>query len=169
MLFSEKMPSAMEILARPPEGDTIQDEFNRFLAIAREYGWDKLKVMFGFAWGNDIYNQDWLEEVMSPSELEHKVREAEDSGFGSICDDDLYVAVTNLEVEFTFCHENDIHISGAKDSSFIQSEKIRFLDLGWDVFERIKDTSRNIKWTPINREQAGGYQPPTRRESKIDR
>ena len=61
-------------MARPPENDNIRSEFSRFLAVAQERGWADLKVMFGFAWANYVYENDWLEEVISPDELHARVK-----------------------------------------------------------------------------------------------
>jgi len=128
----------IEIVARPTEGEDIRSEFDRFLDLSRKEGWNELKVLFGFAWGNYVYEHDWIEEVMSPNELQKKVQDAEMNGDGSISDDDLHIKVVATGRDYTFCHENDIHISGAIDDAYILDEAERFKSRGWKIYESKK-------------------------------
>ena len=82
----------------------IKSAFGRMVDIGIQYG-DKVTVLFGFAWGNYIY--DWKDQVMSWAELSEAVTNAEENGDGSIGSDDLYLTVG--EDKFTFCHHSDIH------------------------------------------------------------
>lgn len=125
----------MELIITPtPEGN-IREEFSRFLLRAKLEKWELL-VMFGFAWGNQIYQSNWIEEQLTPNELEEKVKNAEVNGLGSIGTDDLFIDLINRDIQYTFCHEADIHLTSSHESEFIAAEKRRFLNLGWSVLER---------------------------------
>jgi hypothetical protein len=128
----------IEIIARPKSGKDIRSEFDRFLELSRKEGWNELKVLFGFAWGNYVYEGDWIEEIISPDELQKRVKDAEMNGDGSISNDDLYIKVLATGRDYTFCHENDIHISGAVGDAHILEEAERFKSLGWEIYENRK-------------------------------
>jgi hypothetical protein len=136
------MTKIREIVARPKPSDNIRPEFDSFVSRAEERGWLQLKVLFGFAWGNRVYKDDWIEEIMTPAELQSRVNELERNGIGSIGDDDLYVTIEGGGTQFTFCHENDIHVEGSLDDPLIQSELDRFQQLGWDICERTKKSEQ---------------------------
>jgi hypothetical protein len=131
-----------EIIVRPKDGDDIRCEFDRFLSTARSRGWNELKILFGFAWGNYAYENDWIEEVVSPDGLETRVRELEEKGDGSIGEDDLFVTVLAIGIQHTFCHENDIHIEGPHDDPYIDEEAGRYQSLGWELHDRTKEANK---------------------------
>jgi hypothetical protein len=137
------MNESREIVFRPTEGCDIRAEFDRFLATAHEEGWDKLKVLFGFAWGNYAYEGDWIEEVISPGELQARVRGLEDHQDGAIGSDDLFVTVLTTAVRHTFCHENDIHLEGRIDDRYVAAEAARYRSLGWERFERARNSGQD--------------------------
>lgn len=134
------MNSTLEIIARPKSQDEFVAEFDRFLVQAKESGEGKIATMFGFAWGNFMYERDWLEEELTPEEIREKVSEAEREGFGCIGNSDLYLTKSSSGLRYTFCHEADIHIEGPLDSEHMKIEKERYLNLEWDVSERIRQT-----------------------------
>ncbi|MEP4076208.1 hypothetical protein [Haloferula sp.] len=133
------MAQTREIIVRPKPGEDIRGDFARFLSLASERDWTRLKVLFGFAWGNYAYKADWIEEVMSPTELKERVDALEENGDGAIGDDDLFVSIEGLGIQFTFCHENDIHIEGSPHAPLLVSELDRYRDLGWEIHERTKN------------------------------
>lgn len=135
------MKSTLTIIARPKSADLVRKEFDAFLARAEKENWTELNVTFGFAWGNYLYERDWLEELFNANELREKVKEAEENGDGAIGSDDLYVTPVGIGVEYTFCHEADIHLEGSQDSEFLKNEKERYQSMGWDIYETLKPKS----------------------------
>lgn len=133
------MAQTREIIVRPKPGEDIRGDFARFLTLAGERDWSRLKVLFGFAWGNYAYEDDWIEEVVSPTQLKKRVDVLEENGDGAIGDDDLFITIEGLGTQFTFCHENDIHIEGVLDDPLLASELDRYRDLGWEIYERTKN------------------------------
>jgi hypothetical protein len=137
----------LEIAARPETADAVRREFYAFLERAKSQGWLELKVLFGFAWGNYIYEKDWIEEIMNPDQLAERVATAESARDGMIGSDDLYVTPLALGVKHTFCHEADIHLEGPVDSDYIASEAARLEALGWNIYERIKTPNKAVDST----------------------
>ena len=134
--------AVLKIVARPQNADDVRREFQKFLERAKAQNWTELKVLFGFAWGNTIYENDWLEEIMTPDELAARVSKVELSKDGRIGSDDLYVTPIALGIEHTFCHESDIHLEGSEDSEYIQSELKRFESLGWEIYKTTKSSEQ---------------------------
>lgn len=130
-----------EIIVRPKEGDNIRSEFDRFLTTAGSMGWNQLEVLFGFAWGNYTYKDDWIEKVVSPDALKKWVGELEQKGDGAIGEDDLFVTVVATGIQYTFCHENDIHLAGPPDDPYIDAVADRYRSLGWALHDRTKEAT----------------------------
>ena len=95
-------------------------------------------MLFGFAWGSDAYEDDWIEEALTVDELRLRVQKLEDGGCGAIGKDDLFVSVKATGIQYTFCHENDLHIAGAVDAVSLTEEAARLRLLGWGIQDRIK-------------------------------
>ncbi|MGI9243343.1 MAG: hypothetical protein ACR2RV_21270 [Verrucomicrobiales bacterium] len=133
------MKVVREIIVRPDDGGDIRSEFDRFLSMAKDQGWDQLEVLFGFAWGSDAYEGNWIEEEFSPDGLKARVRELEADGCGEISSDDLFVTVPALGVQYKFCHENDLHLEGPPDSVHLEHEAAHFRALGRAVIDRTRE------------------------------
>ena len=136
------MTQTREFVIIPKEGDSIRPEFDRFLEAARERGWDQFNVLFGFAWGNYVYEHNWIAKVISLDDLKSKVTALEHKNDGSIGDDDLFVTVEKTGVQHTFCHENDIHLEGRPDDEYLTAEVARYRHLGWEVHERTNSSEQ---------------------------
>lgn len=162
------MSRTLEILAKPPKGTNIKLEFSQFLTKARDKKWNKLSVMFGFAWANYIYDTEWIEQTFTPDELEAKVQSIELNDDGKIGDDDLYITIPNIGVHYTFCHENDIHLEGSTNSKYILAEKNRYQSLGWQVYERYNIDGNKGELTLINSAQNTTDQPPVSPDSELE-
>ena len=112
--------------------------------------------MFGFSWGNYVYDNDWLEEVISPDVLNARVESAEKNNEGSISEDNLFVTVLATAVEHTFCHENDVRLKGELEDEYMMSEVTRYQEIGWEVYERVtRNGEIGGKWQLINSELGG--------------
>lgn len=93
-----------------------------------------MRVVFGFAWGIEIYEHDWFELELTGSELRDRVATAEAAGLGRIGSDDLYITLPELGVERQYCHEADIHVTAADSRHpYVESERQSWLDKGWKV------------------------------------
>ena len=69
----------------------------------------EVKLLFGYAWGNEYKN--WTPFQISLKEIANEIKRAEDSGFGTFGDDNLHLLIDSENIEILFCHEMDIHLS----------------------------------------------------------
>lgn len=97
------------------------------------------KVLFGFAWGNEYYVGDWIEEEIALHSVAAKTREVEASGSGRIGRDDLYVTVSGLE--FHFCHESDLHLRFDQSNDAVEHFFSRWGGLGFAPTEWLCDSN----------------------------
>lgn len=156
------MKTIREFVVRPKPGENIRTAFECFLLRATEEGWPKLKVLFGCAWGNHVHGKEWIEKDMSAAELSVSVMELEAQGVGLIGDDDLYVTIESTGTQFTFCHENDIHIQGSPEDLFVQAELGRFRNMGWAIHERTKAPNQSVPADTVIKEmEANSPRPRT--------
>lgn len=94
-----------------------------------------VRIMFGFAWGNYVYEGPWKEEICSPSEIRARIEKLENEKLGRIGDDDFYISVPGSNLERLYCHEADIHYSSDESAAEIQKAKNEWLSLGWKIYE----------------------------------
>jgi hypothetical protein len=107
-------------------------------------------VLFGFAWGNEYYPGDWLEEETALSALVQKVQAVEESGLGRLGRDDLYSKISGLE--FLLCHESDLHLKFEKTTEDVEHFYNRWGELGYGPTEWLKES----KGTPKIKTRAYG-------------
>ncbi len=122
-------------IGRPPSAKDVRRDFDEFVSQLESTPSETVAVVFGFAWGNEIYEQDWLELDLTGSELRARVAEAEASGLGRIGSDDLYIRFPALGVQRQYCHEADIHVTAADTRHpYVEAERQRWLDRGWEAY-----------------------------------
>lgn len=118
----------------PPNVEAVRRDFDDFVTELESMPSEKVRVLFGFAWGNEIYERDWLELNLTGNELRARVSEAEAAGLGKIGSDDIYITLPALGVERQYCHEADIHVTAADAKHpYVVAERQRWLDKGWKV------------------------------------
>ncbi|QDU39972.1 hypothetical protein Mal4_43260 [Maioricimonas rarisocia] len=121
-------------IGRPPDADAVRRDFDEFVTQLESTPSETVYVVFGFGWGNEIYEHDWLELALTGSELRTRVAEAEAAGLGRIGSDDLYVKLPALGVERQYCHEADVHVTAADPKHpYVEAERQRWLDRGWEI------------------------------------
>jgi hypothetical protein len=104
------------------------------------------KILFGFAWGNEYYDGDWIDEEIALDSVAAKTREVEASGFGRLGRDDLYVSVSGLE--FQFCHESDLHLRFDESDDAVEHFFGRWGGLGFAPTEWLCD-SKEVPKTKV--------------------
>jgi hypothetical protein len=128
-----------ELIGTPP-CDTVQAVRRDFDALLRDLeSWPskRVSVVFGFAWGNHIYERDWLPLELSGAELRARVAAAEASGLGRIGSDDLHITLPDIGVERTYCHEADVHVIAAEGKHpYLGAQRQEWLRRGWRVHAR---------------------------------
>lgn len=122
-------------IGRPPDAEAVRRDFDEFVTELESRPSERVGVLFGFAWGNEIYEHDWLELDLTGSELRSRVAKAEAAGLGKIGSDDLYIKLPALGVERRYCHEADIHVTAADaEHPYVEAERQEWLDRGWNVY-----------------------------------
>ena len=122
-------------IGRPPDAEAVRRDFDDFVTALESRPSEKVRVVFGFAWGKEIYEHDWLELDLTGGELRSRVAAAEAAGLGKIGADDLYITLPALGVERQYCHEADIHVTAADAAHpYLEAERRRWLDRGWEVY-----------------------------------
>lgn len=129
-----------ELIGIPPQSDAVDAVRRDFEALVRDLEASpskRVSVMFGFAWGNEIYERDWLALELSGAELRARVAAAETNGIGRIGSDDLHITLPDVGVERTYCHEADVHVIAAEDTHpYLEAQRQEWVRSGWQVHGR---------------------------------
>src|SRR5262245_45490322 len=129
-----------EIIGKPPESsavDSVRRDFESFLRDLESSPSQRVSVVFGFAWGNHLYERDWLTLELTGAELRARVSVAEERGLGWIGSDDLHVTLPEIGVERTYCHEADIHLlANDRTNPHLVTQRNSWLRSGWQVHDR---------------------------------
>jgi hypothetical protein len=127
-------------VGRPPDAEAVRMDFDDFVTELESRPSEKVRVVFGLAWGNEVYEHDWLELDLTGSELRSRVAAAEAAGLGKIGSDDLHIKIPAPGAERQYCHEADIHVTAADPRHpYVEAERQRWLEMGWAVY-RCADT-----------------------------
>ena len=127
-----------EILTYPMEPAQMKEELS-FLADHLEALGLDCEVLFGSAWGNEYYETNsWNYERISPKALPDKVLQVEESGIGQLGKDDLYVRIPNLDLEFRFCNDCDIHLDYEPHAPMVEFFYQRWRSRGFSPAEWVR-------------------------------
>ena len=77
--------------------------------ILPELGINDIDVLFGFAWGIEVF--DYKTRTISIASLKREIDDVELQGHGEIGRDDLYISINAHDLEILLCHEADIHFT----------------------------------------------------------
>lgn len=126
-----------ELIGRPSNEAEVRRDFEEFCASLESQPGHQVRVVFGFAWGNNIYKDKWIELELSGADLRKKIAEAEHKKNGRIGEDDLFVTLPDMGVERHYCHEADVHVTAQRhDHPYILAEKQKWIARGWKIYER---------------------------------
>ncbi len=115
----------------------MRRDFDAFVRDLESTPDKRVRVLFGFAWGNEIYGRDWVALELTGAELRARVEAAEASGFGAVGADDLHITLPDLRIKRSYCHEADIHVV-ADDLThpYVEAQRQTWVDMGWEVYLR---------------------------------
>ena len=99
--------------------------------ILPDFGITDIDVMYGWAWGNDIFN--WETRTIALDSLKAEIENIESQDLGNIGDDDLVIKINSHDLEITLCHETDLHIKYSESTSLIE----KILEHTYSVFSDI--------------------------------
>ena len=120
-----------EIVTDPVGVEDLWADLRANIELLRASGYTEAVVFFGFAWGKDIYEDQWVDISMSLDDLETNVRKAEDKGFGSLGNDNLYFTIQELQLRLNYSYESVIHLSYSEGNEIALTIQKRWLSQGW--------------------------------------
>jgi len=82
------------------------------------FGIIDIEVMYGWAWGNEVFS--WETRKIALDSLPTEIKHVESQGFGKIGDDDPIISISSHNLEITLCHETDLHIKFVVSTSLIE-------------------------------------------------
>ena len=101
----------------------------RYLAESQHENCD---VLFGYAWGNDYYpTSRWDYVAMPVANVMEEVVRVESLGMGRLGENDLFIRLPRLPIEFRFCHESDLHLEFEETNEILRAMSIRWEALGY--------------------------------------
>jgi hypothetical protein len=134
-LITLGVPHDSRLYRKTADAEAVRRDFDEFVTELESRSSERVLVLFGFAWGNEIYEHDWLELDLTGSELRSRVAEAEAAGLGKVGSDDLYITLPGLGVKRLYCHEADIHVTAADAAHpYLEAERQEWLHRGWEVY-----------------------------------
>ncbi|HNE03891.1 MAG TPA: hypothetical protein PLT08_05205 [Anaerolineales bacterium] len=76
--------------------------------VLPNFGIHEIDVMYGLAWGNEIFN--WKTRSIELSSLLNEISDIESQGFGNLGEDELHIIIKSHNLKIVLCHETDIHV-----------------------------------------------------------
>ncbi len=120
-----------EIITDPLRGADLRHDLAVTLARMKALGLRKISLLFGFSWGNHIYEKDWKDIPVSPDDAQVLVQRAERQGFGKLGDDNLYLFVKEYNLRLLYSHDADIHLSFGTPNRLVHDILDRWRAMQW--------------------------------------
>jgi hypothetical protein len=120
-----------EIITDPLRGKDLRHDLGANLAGMKALGVTEMSLLFGFSWGNHIYEKEWKELPVSPDKAQALVRRAEELGFGRLGNDNLYLTVEKFNLRLQYSHEADIHLSFNTPNRLVHDILDRWTTMQW--------------------------------------
>ena len=108
MNLTSELQMTMGITIQPYPREDLLRFANFLMHILEDEQIDFIEVMYGWFWGNKIFN--WEHREVPVLKLLGEVADIENRGIGKIGDDDLFIWYRQADLEVQLCHEADIHI-----------------------------------------------------------
>lgn len=139
-----------EIVTDPLQGADLLGDLEVNLSRINALGVQQVSLLFGFAWGNHIYEKEWKELLLSPDEARALVRQAEKQGFGRLGDDNLYLTVEAFNLRLQYSHEADIHLSFGTPNPLVYEILDRWRDKQWLCYNQSSALKKVLGTAPEN-------------------
>lgn len=101
------------------------------IQLLKSSGYTDALVFFGFGWGKHIYEDQWQDLPLELDDLEPRIIEAEQKGFGRLGSDNVYFTIEALPIRLNYSYESDIHLSYADENDIVSTIRERWLSQGW--------------------------------------
>ena len=120
-----------ELVTDPLDREDLWADLEDNIDLLTAQGYTQVLAFFGFAWGNHIYEGRWHDLPITLADLEKRIAEAEEKGWGRLGQDNLYFTVSELPLRLSYSYENDIHMSYADDNEIVSLIRKRWLSNEW--------------------------------------
>ena len=87
------------------------------------HGIDSVALVYGYNWGNEIYN--WKDQIVAIAEVPSHIKNVESMKLGWLGYDDLYIRVGDL-VQIQYCHHEHIHLNYNQDDPPLVAELVKY-------------------------------------------
>ncbi|MFT3912111.1 MAG: hypothetical protein QM737_21980 [Ferruginibacter sp.] len=98
---------------------------------------DQVDLLFGWYWGKEYRNE--IPVKTKVDDLITEINKPIDLNLGKLGSDDVSIIVTEMEMEFLFCHDGDIHFS------FNQTNELAEYIISYWESESIIHTVKKLK------------------------
>ncbi len=102
-----------EITTYPATADALREFLEFFLDLCEKQNILELSLLYGFAWGNEIYN--WQERLVKTGDVIPDIKNVEEITDGAFGEDDLSFRIPGKDITLKFCHHSDIHFTFEKN------------------------------------------------------
>ena len=120
-----------ELVTDPLDHEELWSDVRANVEMLTRCGHSGALVFFGVAWGRHIYPDRWHDMLISLKELEVRIAQAEEKGFGRLGSDNLYFTLTELPLRLSYSCESDIHLSYAREDLIVTRIRERWISSGW--------------------------------------
>ena len=143
-----------EIITDSLQGTDLRYDLGVNLARLNAMGVAEVSLLFGFSWGNHIYEKQWKELPVSPGEAQALVHRAEKLGFGRLGDDNLYLTVEKFNLRLQYSHETDIHLSFNTPNRLVNEILDRWTSMQWLCYNQSRALAKLMDRTCKQKQSA---------------
>lgn len=108
--------------------DEMQDQPGMIYEFLRINGFNELIFTLGFGAGEEMY----IPKKITLNDLNKNIEESISQGKFKLGSDDLFIEDINKTIEFTLCHESDVHFF-SKDLSLLEEVEVIWMDMNLQV------------------------------------
>jgi hypothetical protein len=120
-----------ELVTDPLGVEDLWADLKENIVLLKASGYKEAMVLFGFGWGEHIYEEEWKDIPMPLDDLETKVKEAESKGFGTLGNDNLYFTIEEIPIRLNYSYEGIIRLSYSEGNDIASVIMKRWLSQGW--------------------------------------
>ena len=79
----------IKIVTKTLEVDDLWGDLRTTIDLFKQMGINEVLILFGFAWGNFIYEKEWMKQNISTDDIESLIIKAEKDEHGELGFDDI--------------------------------------------------------------------------------
>ena len=122
-----------EMVTDPLGVEDLWSDLRINLESLKRLGVKEILLLFGFSWGKSIYREEktWHEMPAALDEVEKLIFDAQDKGYGTLGQDNLYMSIHDFDARLQYSNDIDIHLSFGKMNPFVKSVLDRWRANEW--------------------------------------